>query len=165
MRVSSHQLLDAAINSIQKQSVEAMKWQQQISSGKKYVKASEDRSRSPVVSKSSLINLNMRCSRPIRISWPPEWLSRMPSWAACTMPYPKCSKWAYRPGMQRLARLACSLWPRRPARLTICWPSRRWPWTPMMSGICWIRPMSLGSISQNHGHRQCVGRPEGLDYV
>ena len=41
MRVSSHQLLDAAINSIQKQSVEAMKWQQQISSGKKYVKASE----------------------------------------------------------------------------------------------------------------------------
>ena len=33
MRVSSHQLLDAAIRSIQKHSVEAMDWQQQISSG------------------------------------------------------------------------------------------------------------------------------------
>ncbi|NBW01445.1 MAG: hypothetical protein EBR85_07030 [Betaproteobacteria bacterium] len=41
MRVSSHQLLDAAIRSIQKHSVEAMDWQQQISSGKKYSKASE----------------------------------------------------------------------------------------------------------------------------
>jgi flagellin-like hook-associated protein FlgL len=41
MRVSSHQLLDAAIRSIQQHSVEAMKWQQQISSGNKYLKASE----------------------------------------------------------------------------------------------------------------------------
>lgn len=41
MRVSSHQLLDAAIRSIQKHSVEAMDWQQQISSGKRYAKASD----------------------------------------------------------------------------------------------------------------------------
>jgi len=41
MRVSSHQLLDAGIKSIQQHSVEAMKWQQQIASGNKYAKASE----------------------------------------------------------------------------------------------------------------------------
>jgi len=41
MRVSSYQLLDAGIKSIQQQSVEAMKWQQQISSGNKYAKASD----------------------------------------------------------------------------------------------------------------------------
>ncbi len=41
MRVSSHQLLDAAIRSIQQHSVEAMKWQQQISSGNKFQKASD----------------------------------------------------------------------------------------------------------------------------
>jgi len=41
MRVSSHQLLDAALRSIQQHSVEAMKWQQQISSGNKFQKASE----------------------------------------------------------------------------------------------------------------------------
>lgn len=165
MRVSSHQLLDAAINSIQKQSVEAMKWQQQISSGKKYVKASEG---SVAIARG--VEIQFDKSKYAMLKANQDFVAtRMAladaSWAACTMPYPKCSKWAYRPGMQRLARLACSLWPRRPARLTICWPSRRWPWTPMMSGICWIRPMSLGSISQNHGHRQCVGRPEGLDYV
>ena len=41
MRVSSYQLLDASIDAIQKQSVEAMKWQQQLSTGKKYAKASD----------------------------------------------------------------------------------------------------------------------------
>ncbi len=41
MRVSSYQLLDAGIRSIQQQSVEAMKWQQQISSGNRYSRASE----------------------------------------------------------------------------------------------------------------------------
>jgi len=41
MRVSSQQILDAGINSIQQQSVEAMKWQHQISSGKKYARASD----------------------------------------------------------------------------------------------------------------------------
>lgn len=41
MRVSSHQLLQAGIDSIQQQSVEAMNWQRQISSGKRYNKASE----------------------------------------------------------------------------------------------------------------------------
>ena len=40
-RVSSHQLLDAGISSIQQQSVEAMKWQQQIASGKRFAKTSE----------------------------------------------------------------------------------------------------------------------------
>ena len=40
-RVSSYQLLQAGITSIQQQSVEAMKWQQQISSGKKFAKTSE----------------------------------------------------------------------------------------------------------------------------
>ncbi len=41
MRVSSHQLLQAGIDSIQQQSVEAMNWQRQISSGKRYNKASQ----------------------------------------------------------------------------------------------------------------------------
>lgn len=41
MRVSSHQLLQAGIDSIQQQSVEAMDWQRQISSGKRYNKASQ----------------------------------------------------------------------------------------------------------------------------
>jgi len=41
MRVSSYQLLDASIDAIQRQSVEAMKWQQQLSTGRKYAKASE----------------------------------------------------------------------------------------------------------------------------
>jgi flagellin-like hook-associated protein FlgL len=41
MRVSSHQLLQAGIDSIQQQSVEAMNWQRQIASGKRYNKASE----------------------------------------------------------------------------------------------------------------------------
>jgi flagellin-like hook-associated protein FlgL len=41
MRVSSYQLLDAGIRSIQEQSVDAMKWQRQIASGDRYAKASE----------------------------------------------------------------------------------------------------------------------------
>ncbi|NDF99220.1 MAG: hypothetical protein EB101_09910, partial [Chitinophagia bacterium] len=41
MRVSSYQLLDASIDAIQKQSAEAMKWQQQLSTGRKYSKASD----------------------------------------------------------------------------------------------------------------------------
>ena len=36
MRISSQQLLNASIPAIQDQSVEAMKWQDQISSGKRY---------------------------------------------------------------------------------------------------------------------------------
>jgi len=41
MRISSQQLLNASIRAIQDQSVEAMKWQDQISSGKRYNAASQ----------------------------------------------------------------------------------------------------------------------------
>jgi flagellin-like hook-associated protein FlgL len=41
MRISSQQLLSASIRAIQDQSVEAMKWQDQISSGKRYNAASQ----------------------------------------------------------------------------------------------------------------------------
>ena len=41
MRISSQQLLSASIRAIQDQSVDAMKWQEQISSGQRYNAASQ----------------------------------------------------------------------------------------------------------------------------
>ena len=75
MRISSQQLLNASIRAIQDQSVEAMKWQDQISSGKRYNAASQGMValarvlRSPLISQVKMLKANQDFVA-TRMPWP-----------------------------------------------------------------------------------------------